>query len=112
MDRKFQPLSPQQCVGEASRLARFLIEYERRPDGLNMAEAISRAENRWRFPRHTLQRLRYKPQELSDVRASTLDGLRCAYEELYEEQRRRIIAERELAEAMKSRELGPLNFDI
>lgn len=112
MGRKIIPLTPQQCVGEAARLARLLIEHERRPDAINMAEAIERAERRWQFPRHTLQRLRYRPDELSDVRASTLDGLRCAYEEIYDEQRRRMEAERELAQAMERAALGPINFDI
>ena len=98
MDRKILPLSAEQCVGEASRLARFLIEYERRHDGLNMALAIEKAERRWHLPRNTLQRLRYKPGELSDVRASTLDSLRCAYEELYQQQRERMLAERRLNE--------------
>lgn len=98
MDRKILPLSAAQCVEEASRLARFLIEYERRPDGLNMALAIEKAERRWHLPRNTLQRLRYKPGELSDVRASTLDSLRAAYEELYQRQRERMLAERRIDE--------------
>jgi len=98
VDRKIQPLTPQQCVEEATRLARFLIEYERRPDGLNMALAIEKAERRWHLPPRTLQRLKYKPGELSDVRASTLDSLRAAYEELYQRQRERMLAERRLNE--------------
>ncbi len=98
MDRKIQPLTPKQCVEEAARLARFLIEYERRSDGLNMALSIERAERRWHLPPHTLQRLKYKPGELSDVRASTLDALRAAYEELYQRQRERMLAERRLNE--------------
>ena len=98
MDRKIQPLTAKQCVEEAARLARFLIEYERRPEALNVAQAIEQAERRWHLPRHTLQRLRYKPGELSDVRASTLDSLRAAYEELYQRQRERMLAERRLNE--------------
>jgi len=98
VDRKFQPLTAKQYVEEASRLARFLIEYERRPEALNVAQAIEQAERRWHLPRNTLQRLRYKPGELSDVRASTLDSLRCAYEELYQQQRERMLAERRLNE--------------
>ena len=98
MDRTLKPLTAKQCVEEATRLARFLIEYERRPDGLNMALAIETAERRWHLPPHTLQRLRYKPGELSDVRASTLDCLRCAYEELYQRQREHMLAERRINE--------------
>jgi hypothetical protein len=44
VDRKFSPLSPQQCVGEAARLARSLIEYQWRPGGLNMVAAIESVE--------------------------------------------------------------------
>jgi len=98
VDRKIQPLTAKQCVEEAARLARFLIEYERRSDGLNMALSIEKAERRWHLPPHTLQRLKYKPGELSDVRASTLDALRAAYEELYQRQRERMLAERRLNE--------------
>ena len=98
MDRKLKPLTAKQCVEEATRLARFLIEYERRLDGLKMALAIEKAERRWNLPPHTLRRLRYKPGELSDVRASTLDCLRCAYEELYQKQREHMLAERRINE--------------
>ena len=90
-------------MDEAARIARLLIEYERRPEAINMAEAIYRAETRWHFARHTLQRLRYKSRELDDVRASTLDGLRCAYEDIYEIQRERAAAELEIEQVVRRR---------
>lgn len=82
-------------MAEASRLANILIDIERR-DGLDTAGAIERAERRWQFDHHTLYRLRYRARELDDVKASTLENLREAYEEIYERQRRRAEAELEI----------------
>ena len=102
MDRKFCRPSGANCVAEASRLANFLIEYERR-DGLDTALAIEQAERRWGFDPHTLYRLRYRSRELDDVKASTLEALRCAYETIYERQRKHELAEIEVTRTIESR---------
>ena len=102
MERKFSRPCAASCVAEASRLANVLIDHERR-DGLDTALAIEAAERRWGFEHNTLYRLRYRARELDDVRASTLEALRWAYEQIYERQRQHELAEIEVARTIESR---------
>ena len=92
MDRKFSRPTAVNCVAEASRLANLLVEAERR-DGLDCQLAIERAEQRWGFDHNTLYRLRYRIREIDDVKASTLEALRWAWELTFERQRQLEIAE-------------------
>lgn len=102
MDQKFPRPTGQNCVVEASRLANFLIDVEKR-GGADIQLAIHLAERKWGFDPHTLYRLRYKHRELEDVKASTLEALRWAYEQVYEKQRHAEEVELEVAAIVESR---------
>lgn len=102
MDQKFSRPTGANCVAEAARLANFLIEVERR-SGVDTQLAIHQAERRWGFDQHTLYRLRYKARELEDVKASTLEALRWAYEQVYERQRQAEEVELEVAAMVELR---------
>jgi hypothetical protein len=88
-------------VGEAVRLANLLIEFERRGRGLDTQLAIEQAERRWGFEHNTLYRLRYRGRELEDIKASTLEGLRWAWEVAYEKQRQSEMADLEVARVIE-----------
>ena len=102
MERKISRPTAQNCVDEAVSLAKLLIEFEKR-GGLDTALAIDAAERRWGFDHNTLYRLRYRWRELEDVRASTLEALRWAYEQIFERQRERISTEIEVTRTIESR---------
>lgn len=89
------------CVAEAVRLANLLVEFERR-GGADTQLAIEKAERRWGFDHHTLYRLRYRARELEDVKASTLEALRWAYEMAYERQRQSEMAELQVARTLEA----------
>ena len=89
-------------MSEAVRLAHLLVEYERR-GGLDTQLAIEAAERRWNFDHNTLYRLRYRARELEDVKASTLERLRWAWEHVYEKQRQAELAEIEVFRTLEAR---------
>lgn len=102
MDGTKSPPTGEKCVSEAVRLAHLLVEYERR-GGLDTQLAIEAAERRWGFDHNTLYRLRYRARELDDVKASTLERLRWAWEHIYEKQRQSEMAEIEVARTIEQR---------
>lgn len=102
MDGTKSPPSGEKCVAEAVRLAHILVDYEKR-GGLDTQLAIEAAERRWGFDHHTIYRLRYRARELEDIKASTLERLRWAWEVIYEKQRRAAALEIEIAREMEAR---------
>lgn len=89
-------------VGEARRLANFLIDCE---GCKNIALCIHRVGWRYGIDPGTLHSLRYRWRELHDVKATTLERLRAAYEHVHECGRRVEIIERDIEELKQPREM-------
>jgi hypothetical protein len=83
-------------VTEAKTLADFLIEWERGQGTPDIENAIHRAATRWGIDDSALKSLRYRSRDLQDVKASLLERLREAYEDIYERQRRTQAVELEI----------------
>lgn len=102
MDGTKSPPTGEKCVTEAVRLAQILVDYEKR-GGLDTQLAIEAAERRWGFDHNTLYRLRYRARELDDIKASTLERLRWAWEQIFEKQRRTAALEIEVTREIEQR---------
>lgn len=100
--RQFSCPVAEELVAEAHTLANFLIEAE---GACNVALCIHRASCRYGIEPGALHSLRYRWRELHDVKASTLERLRAAYEHVYEKNRRIGIAERAIEHEIATAEL-------
>lgn len=96
MVRKNTCSTADSVIAEARTLAAFLIEVERGKCGGDVDVAIHRTSERWGIEEGALRSLRYRWRDLQDVRASVLEGLREAYEVIYERQRRQALIEQEI----------------
>lgn len=75
-------------IEEARRLSSFLVEIERGLCSGDVDLSLHRVSERYGIEESALRSLRYRWRDLQDVRASVLERLREAYEEVYERQRR------------------------
>ncbi len=74
-------------VAEAKALCDLLITWEQGQGTHDIENAMHRASSRWGIDSSALKSLRYRWRDLQDVKASLLERLRVAYEEVYDRQR-------------------------
>lgn len=98
---QFSCPSAEELVAEAHSLANFLIEREG-PKQIDCC--IHCVCSRFGLDPGVMHSLRYRWRELHDVKASTLERLRAAYEHVYERERRVELLEREI-EQLTEREM-------
>lgn len=109
MRRKFSCPIATSVIHEAHDLARFLVEAEFcRCHDIELA--IYHCATRYGIDEGALRSLRYRWRELADVRASILERLRMAFEDVYADRREIEIARKEIRErkaALTKRVLEP-----